>query len=64
MAGERLLVEYGLYLCAQTVEALNAAFTAAAAGELKGILGVDSNLLVSSDYKGNPLSSICLLYTS
>jgi glyceraldehyde 3-phosphate dehydrogenase len=41
-----------------TVEALNAAFTAAAAGELKGILGVDSNLLVSSDYKGNPLSSI------
>jgi len=41
-----------------TVEALNAAFTAAAAGELKGIMGVDSNLLVSSDYKGNPLSSI------
>jgi glyceraldehyde 3-phosphate dehydrogenase len=41
-----------------TVEALNAAFTKAAAGELKGILGVDSNLLVSSDYKGNPLSSI------
>jgi glyceraldehyde 3-phosphate dehydrogenase len=41
-----------------TAEALNAAFTAAAAGELKGILGVDSNLLVSSDYKGNPLSSI------
>jgi len=25
---------------------------------LKGILGVDANLLVSSDYKGNPLSSI------
>ena len=41
-----------------TVEALNAAFTAAANGELKGILGVDSNLLVSSDYKGNSLSSI------
>ena len=41
-----------------TVEALNAAFTAASKGELKGILGVDSNLLVSSDYKGNPLSSI------
>jgi glyceraldehyde 3-phosphate dehydrogenase len=41
-----------------TAEALNAAFTTAAAGELKGILGVDSNLLVSSDYKGNPLSSI------
>ena len=41
-----------------TAEALNAAFTKAAEGELKGILGVDSNLLVSSDYKGNPLSSI------
>jgi glyceraldehyde 3-phosphate dehydrogenase len=25
---------------------------------LKGILGVDANLLVSSDFKGNPLSSI------
>jgi len=41
-----------------TAEALNAAFTKAAAGELKGILGVDANLLVSSDFKGNPLSSI------
>jgi glyceraldehyde 3-phosphate dehydrogenase len=41
-----------------TAEALNAAFTAASKGELKGILGVDSNLLVSSDYKGNALSSI------
>jgi glyceraldehyde 3-phosphate dehydrogenase len=41
-----------------TAEALNAAFTKASEGELKGILGVDSNLLVSSDYKGNPLSSI------
>jgi len=41
-----------------TAEALNAAFTKASEGELKGILGVDSNLLVSCDYKGNPLSSI------
>ena len=41
-----------------TVEGLNAAFKAAAEGELKGILGVDSNLLVSSDFKGCPLSSI------
>jgi glyceraldehyde 3-phosphate dehydrogenase len=41
-----------------TAEALNSAFTKASEGELKGILGVDSNLLVSSDYKGNPLSSI------
>jgi glyceraldehyde 3-phosphate dehydrogenase len=41
-----------------TVEALNAAFKAASEGELKGILGYDTNLLVSSDYKGNPLSSI------
>jgi glyceraldehyde 3-phosphate dehydrogenase len=41
-----------------TAEALNAAFKKASEGELKGILGVDANLLVSSDYKGNPLSSI------
>jgi glyceraldehyde 3-phosphate dehydrogenase len=41
-----------------TVEALNAAFKAASEGELKGILGYDNNLLVSSDFKGNPLSSI------
>jgi len=37
---------------------LNAAFKAASEGALKGILGYDENLLVSSDFKGNPLSSI------
>jgi glyceraldehyde 3-phosphate dehydrogenase len=37
---------------------LNAAFKAASEGNLKGILGVDENLLVSSDFKGCPLSSI------
>jgi glyceraldehyde 3-phosphate dehydrogenase len=41
-----------------TKETINGAFKAAADGELKGILGVDSNELVSSDFKGNPLSSI------
>jgi glyceraldehyde 3-phosphate dehydrogenase len=41
-----------------TAEALNAAFKAASEGELKGILGVDSNQLVSSDFKGCALSSI------
>ena len=41
-----------------TAEALNAAFKAASEGELKGILGVDSNLLVSSDFKGDSRSSI------
>jgi len=41
-----------------TKDAINGAFQAAADGELKGILGVDSNELVSSDFKGNPLSSI------
>ena len=41
-----------------TAESLNAALKAASEGELKGILGYDTNLLVSSDYKGNPLSSI------
>src|SRR6201999_4355864 len=41
-----------------TKDAINGALKAAAEGELKGILGVDSNELVSSDFKGNPLSSI------
>jgi glyceraldehyde 3-phosphate dehydrogenase len=41
-----------------TVEELNAAFKKAAAGELKGILGYDDNLLVSSDFKGDARSSI------
>jgi glyceraldehyde 3-phosphate dehydrogenase len=41
-----------------TVEALNSAFKAAAAGELKGILGYDENQLVSSDFKGDARSSI------
>ncbi|MGA3134769.1 MAG: type I glyceraldehyde-3-phosphate dehydrogenase [Terracidiphilus sp.] len=41
-----------------TAEALNVAFKAASEGELKGILGYDTNLLVSSDYKGDARSSI------
>jgi glyceraldehyde 3-phosphate dehydrogenase len=41
-----------------SAEALNAAFKKASEGELKGILGVDSNLLVSSDFKGDARSSI------
>jgi glyceraldehyde 3-phosphate dehydrogenase len=41
-----------------TAEALNAAFKKAADGELKGILGYDENLLVSSDFKGDKRSSI------
>ncbi len=36
-----------------TAEALNAAFKKASEGELKGILGYDTNLLVSSDFKGD-----------
>jgi len=40
------------------VKAVNAALKAAAEGELKGILGYDENLLVSSDFKGDPRSSI------
>src|SRR5271157_482047 len=40
------------------VKSVNAALKAAAEGELKGILGYDENQLVSSDFKGNPLSSI------
>jgi glyceraldehyde 3-phosphate dehydrogenase len=41
-----------------TAEELNAAFKKAAEGELKGILGVDANLLVSADFKGDSRSSI------
>jgi glyceraldehyde 3-phosphate dehydrogenase len=40
------------------VASVNAALKTAAEGELKGILGYDENQLVSSDFKGNPLSSI------
>src|ERR1700674_1329465 len=41
-----------------TAEAINAAFEAAARGELKGILSVSHEELVSSDFKGDPHSSI------
>jgi glyceraldehyde 3-phosphate dehydrogenase len=40
------------------VKSINAALKAAAEGPLKGILGFEENELVSSDFKGNPLSSI------
>ena len=39
-----------------TKDTINGAFKAAAEGELKGILGVDSNELVSSDFKGESAS--------
>ncbi|MDN5347517.1 MAG: hypothetical protein PWP65_1081 [Clostridia bacterium] len=41
-----------------TVEEINAAFRAAAEGELKGILGYSEEPLVSRDYNGDPRSSI------
>jgi glyceraldehyde 3-phosphate dehydrogenase len=41
-----------------TKESVNEALKAAAAGSMKGILGYENNELVSSDFKGNPLSSI------
>ena len=41
-----------------TVEELNAAFRAAAAGAMKGILGVEDGQLVSMDFKGDERSSI------
>jgi glyceraldehyde 3-phosphate dehydrogenase len=40
-----------------TIEEVNAAFTAAAAGPLKGVLGVSGEPLVSVDYIGNLNSS-------
>ena len=39
-------------------KAVNAALKAASEGELKGILGYEPSELVSSDFKGNKLSSI------
>jgi glyceraldehyde 3-phosphate dehydrogenase len=41
-----------------TAEDINAAFDEAAGGELKGILSVSKEPLVSSDFKGDPHSSI------
>ena len=41
-----------------TVEEINAAFDEAAGGDLKGILAVTYEQLVSSDFKNNPHSSI------
>ena len=41
-----------------SVAAINEAIKAASEGELKGILGYTDEELVSSDFKGNPLSSI------
>jgi glyceraldehyde 3-phosphate dehydrogenase len=41
-----------------TKDSINAALKAASEGPLKGILGYETNELVSSDFKGNPLSSI------
>jgi len=41
-----------------SVDALNAAFRAAGEGPMKGILGVSDEPLVSSDFRGDPRSSI------
>jgi glyceraldehyde 3-phosphate dehydrogenase len=41
-----------------SVDEINAAVTTAAAGPLKGILGVNAKPLVSTDFNHNPLSSI------
>jgi len=41
-----------------TAESINAAIKAAAEGPLKGILGYTEEELVSTDFRGNPLSSI------
>jgi glyceraldehyde 3-phosphate dehydrogenase len=41
-----------------TAEALNAAFKAASEGKLKGLLGYETDELVSADFRGDPRSSI------
>lgn len=43
---------------AATAEEINAAFKAASEGPMKGILGYSEEQLVSSDFKGDPRSSI------
>ncbi len=48
----------GVLKKAATAEEINAAFQAAAAGPLKGILGVTDEPLVSCDFMGNPHSGI------
>lgn len=47
-----------------TVEAINAALTAASKGALKGVLAVEEKELVSIDYNGNKFSSIVDLPTT
>jgi glyceraldehyde 3-phosphate dehydrogenase len=44
--------------CDVTVEDVNKAFRSAAEGRLRGILGYSEDPLVSSDYRGDPRSSI------
>jgi glyceraldehyde 3-phosphate dehydrogenase len=48
------------FVAERTISAqdLNAAFKAASEGELKGILGIDDNQLVSIDFRGDKRSSI------
>jgi glyceraldehyde 3-phosphate dehydrogenase len=41
-----------------TIETINASIKAAAEGPMKGILGYTDEELVSTDFRGNPLSSI------
>jgi glyceraldehyde 3-phosphate dehydrogenase len=41
-----------------TAQDVNAAFTAASTGAMKGIMAVSTEELVSIDFKGNPHSSI------
>ena len=46
-----------------TLEELQAAFTTASTGYLKGILGVDTEARVSSDFNGEELSTVVPLDT-
>jgi glyceraldehyde 3-phosphate dehydrogenase len=41
-----------------TKDSINAALKAASEGPMKGIMAYETNELVSSDFKGNPFSSI------
>jgi glyceraldehyde 3-phosphate dehydrogenase len=53
------IVDFTAVLKRETsIEELNGLFTEAANGEMKGILGVTDEPLVSIDFRGNPLSSI------
>ena len=57
-SGVSITLARSFYQRPASVEELNAAFRTAAAGPMKGILGVSDEPLVSSDFRGDSRSAI------